>query len=86
MLKKIKNIFFFLSINGLIFLSINYYFSEKNIIHINKIRSSYSLTLNNNLPLLRDDTSNIITYKNDLDEYKKSLKKRFWEELISNDK
>ena len=67
------------------FFTINYYFSEKNMIHINKSRSTYTLTLYNNIPLLKNDTNNIIVYKNDLEEFKKKRKKRFWEKLISDD-
>ena len=64
-----------------------YYFSEQNLIFINKSRSLYSLTLNqyeDNLPLLKNDTNNIITYINDLEEFKNKRKKRPWEKLISN--
>ena len=57
----------------------------KHTIHINKSRSTYSLTSYDNLPLLKSDTSNIIVYKNDLEEFKKKRKKWFWEDLISND-
>ena len=49
------------------------------------MRSSYSLTSINNLPLLKNDTNNIITYKDDLEEFKKKRKKRIWELLISSD-
>ena len=66
------------------FFTINYYFSEKNMIHINKSRSTYTLTLYNNIPLLKNDTNNIIVYKNDLEEFKKKRKKRSWEKLISD--
>mgnify|MGYP000920399494 CR=1 FL=1 len=62
-------------------------FSEENIIFTNKSRSSYSWALNKdnkNLPILKNDTNNIIVYKNDLEEFKKKRKKRFWEKLISN--
>jgi hypothetical protein len=55
------------------------------MILINKSRSIYALTLYNNLPLLKNDTNNIIVYKNDLEEFKKKRKKRFWEKLISDD-
>ena len=84
MYKKIKNITFLLSLIIFIFLTINYYLSDKNIIYTNKSRSSYSLEANQKLPILKNDTSNIITYKNGLDEFKKKRKKRFWEKLISN--
>ena len=65
-------------------LTVNYYFSEENMILINKSRSTYALTLYNNLPLLKNDTDKIIVYKNDLEEFKKKRKKRFWEKLISD--
>ena len=48
---------------------------------------SYSLNVKeyeDNLPLLKNDTNNIITYINDLEEFKNKRKKRFWEELITN--
>ena len=54
------------------------------MIHTNKSRSTNTLTLYNNLPLLKNDTNNIIVYKNDLEEFKKKRKKRFWEKLISD--
>ena len=85
MLKKIKKIFFLSSLFLFTFLTINYYFSEKNIIHINKSRSSHSIYYYDKLPLLKNDTINTYVYKNDLEEFKKKRKKRFWEKLISND-
>ena len=85
MIKKFKNIIFLISFIIFTFLTINYYFSEENMVHINKSRSTYGLTLYNNLPLLKNDTNNIIVYKNDLEEFKKKRKKRFWEKLISDD-
>ena len=87
MFKKIINIFFLISIFIFILLVIKYYFSEQNLIFTNKSRSSYSLKLNkyeNNLPLLENDTNNVIIYKDELEEFKKNRKKRSWEELISN--
>ena len=83
----LKNIFFFISLFIFIFLVSKHYFSEQNIILTNKSRSSYSLSLNNNdnyLPILENNTNNIIVYKNDLEEFKKKRKKRFWEKLIFN--
>ncbi len=37
---------------------------------------------NENLPILKNDTKNIIIYKNGIEEFKKKRKKRFWEGLI----
>ena len=87
MFKKTINIFFLISFFTFIFLVTKHYFSEQNLIFTNKSRSLYSLTLNkyaNNLPLLKNDTNNIIIYINDLKEFKNKRKKRFWEKLISN--
>ena len=87
MFKKITNIFFLIFFLTFIFLVTKYYFSEQNLIFTNKSRSLYSLTLNkyeDNLPLLKNDTNNIIIYINDLEEFKNKRKKRFWEKLISN--
>ena len=87
MSKKIINIFFLISFITFIFLVTKYYFSEQNLILTNKSRSSYSLTLRkyeNNLPLLKNDTNNIIIYIDDLEEFKNKRKKRIWENLISN--
>ena len=85
MLKKFKTIFYLVSFSIFTFLTINHYFSEENIIYTNKSRSIYSIESYNELPLLKNNTNNIIVYKNDLEEFKKKRKKRFWEKLISND-
>ena len=87
MIKKIKNIFFLMTFFIFIFLVSKHYFSEENLILTNKSRSSYALKsneANDNLPILKNDTSNIIVYKNDLEEFKKKRKKRFFEKLITN--
>ena len=38
----------------------------------------------NNLPLLKNDTNNVIIYKSGLEKFKNKRKKRIWENLISN--
>ena len=88
MFKKIKNIFFLISFFIFIFLVSRHYFSDQNIIFTSKSRSSYSWEQNKdnkNLPILANDTNNIIVYKNDLEEFKKKKKERIWEKLISNE-
>ena len=87
MYKKIKNTFFLAIFFIFIFFVTRYYFSEQNIIFTNKSRSSYLITLGNgknNLPVLKNDTNNVIVYINDLEDFKNKRKKRFWEKLISN--
>ena len=87
MFQKIRNIFIIISLAIFIFFVSMYYFSEQNIIITNKSRSSYAFeTVREgiNLPILKNDTNNIIVYRNDLEEFKKERKKRLWEKLISN--
>ena len=53
----------------------------------NKSRTSYEMSLSNvedNLPVLKNDTNDVIVYLNDLEDFKKKWKKRLWEKLISN--
>ena len=87
MYKKIKNIFIVFTFFTSAILVTKYYFSQENKILTNKSRTSYSITLdniNNNLPLLKNDTNNIILHIDDIEEFKKKRKKRFWEKLISS--
>ena len=62
-----------------------FYFSDENIRKTNKFRSVYTLNLNKvitNLPLLKNDTSDIIQYKNDVEVFKKKKKNyTFWDLL-----
>ena len=82
MLKKVINLFFLLLFFIFTILTITFYFSDENIRKTNKFRSLYSVNLNkmiNNLPLLKNDTSDIIQYKNDVEIYKKKKKNYiFW--------
>jgi len=87
MRKKRMNTIFLVVFFVFIFLVIKHYISEQNIIFTNKSRSSYLITsgnVENNLPILRNDTDNVIVYMDDLEYFKKKRKKRFWEKLISN--
>ena len=87
MFSKIKNTLFLIIFSIFIFLVTKHYFSDKNVIFTNKSRSSYALQVNidnKSLPILKNDTNNIIIYKNDVEEFTKKRKKRFWEKLISD--
>ena len=87
MFSKIKNKLFLIIFFIFIFLVTKHYFSDENVIFTNKSRSSYALQViidNKNLPVLKNDTNNIIIYKNDVEEFTKNRKKRFWEKLISD--
>ena len=85
MYRKIKNIFFLISFFIFIFLVTKHYFSEENIVFTNKSRSSYLLTLNNDkndLPILKNDTNNIIEYSEDVEIFKKNKKSYIFWDLI----
>ena len=87
MYNRIKNASFLIIFFIFIFLISKYYISEQNIVFINQSRSSYEASLDNeknNLPVLKNDTNNIIIYVKDLENFKNKRKKRFWEKLISN--
>ena len=78
MLKKIINLLYIGSCFIFILLITKFYFSDQNVREANKSRSFYSVNLNNNiqnLPLLKNDTNNIIEYSNDVEAYKKKKKK-----------
>ena len=83
MLKKIKYIFYLISSSIFIISITSFYFSDQNIRETNKSRSFYSVSINKdtmNLPLLKNDTSNIIEYRDDLEVYKKKKKYyKFWD-------
>ena len=83
MLKKIKNIFYLVSFFIFIILTTTFYFSDHNIRKTNKSRSLYSAKIINNtqnLPLLKNDTGDIIEYIDDIEIYKKKKKKyTFWD-------
>ena len=87
MLRRIKNIIYLLSFFIFIFFTSNFYFSEHNVKKINKSRSIYINQSDHNLkniPLLKNDTKNIVEYKDDIEVYKKKKKNYIFWNLIEN--
>ena len=85
MLIKIKNIFYLASLLIFTTLTTSFYFSEQNIRATNKSRSFYVVKLHYDtlkLPLLVNDTNDIIEYRNDVQEFRDKIKKRIFEGLI----
>ena len=85
MLGKAKNIFYLISFCTFVILLTSFYFSDENIRETNKSRSFYLNKLNNkaqNLPLLKNDTSDIIVYRNDIEDFKKKRKYYLFWDLI----
>ena len=61
-----------------------FYFSEENVMKINKSRLFLLMKEENNfdLPVLSSDTNNIIIYSNEVENYKKKNKKYNFFDLI----
>jgi len=82
MFKKIKNILYLTSFFIFVASTINYYFSEKNIKKTNMSRTFYLNLQNNNLnqlPVLKNDTNDIVEFSNDVEIYKNNKKNyTFW--------
>ena len=86
MLKEIKYLVFIIAIAMFIFLNVKYYFSDEN-----KKRSYRSYNNNDekirlyskDLPVLENDTQNVIEYVNQTDK-KKKKKFNFWK-LLEDD-
>jgi len=86
MLKEIKYLIFIVIISLFLFFTGKYYFSDKNI--KNSYRSYKNIDekvkiYSKNLPLLKNDTENIIEYVKQTDK-KKKKKFNFWK-LLEND-
>ena len=83
MIKKIKNIFSLIFFFTFIILITVYYFSDENKNITHKSRNLYLYKLSNeslDLPLLENDTNDIIEYKDDIEIYiKKKKYYKFWD-------
>ena len=87
MVKELKYLIFTIFICLFLFLTMKYYFSEKNIKNsyraINTIDDKIELFVKN-LPILNEDTKDMIEYVEQTNENKKK-KYNFWKLLENND-
>tara|TARA_A100000164_G_scaffold368221_1_gene391171 strand:+ start:967 stop:1230 length:264 start_codon:yes stop_codon:yes gene_type:complete len=84
MLSKIKILVYLFSIISLISYTFIVYFSDDVVLKINKNRANYSNQISENLsglPLLKNDTNNIINYNIEKNSEKKIKKRYFWDLL-----
>ena len=86
MLKEIKYLVFIIVIFFFLFMSAKYYFSDEN--KKNSYRSLKSindkiLNYTNNVPILEDDTNNVVEYVQQ-NQNKKKKKYNFWKLLDNN--
>ena len=82
MLKEIKYVFYLLTIFFSIFFVVKFYLSEDNIRQSNKVIFQYKNHSNNkfsNLPIIKNDTKDIIEYQNEIEEFKKKKQRKFWD-------
>jgi|TARA_Y200000002_G_scaffold337606_1_gene306462 hypothetical protein len=86
MFKEIKYLLFIIVIFSFFFLVSKYYFSDENVKKSYRAQSNIDEKLNNyskKLPILEDDTNDIIEYVNQTNK-KKKKKFNFWK-LLEND-
>ena len=89
MLKEVKYVVYLFTIFFFIFFVIKFYISENNIKRSNKIIFQYQNELDkqfSNLPIIKDDTNDIIEYTNEVEEFKNKKQRRFWDLLKTNEK
>ena len=89
MLKEIKYVVYLLTIFFSIFFVIKFYLSENNIKLSNKVMLQYQNELDkkfNNLPIIKNDTNDIIEYTNEIEEFKNKKQRKFWDLLKTNEK
>ena len=82
MLKEIRYLLYFLCIFIFFFLALNYYFSDKyeKKSYLGNINFKNNLKLKKiKIPLLKNDTSNIIEYENHYNDMINQKKRKFWE-------
>ena len=89
MLKEAKNVVYLLTIFFAIFFVTKFYLSENNIKLSNKVMLQYQNELDkkfNNLPIITDDTNDIIEYTNEIKEFKNRKQRKFWDLFKTNEK
>lgn len=89
MLKEIKYVLYLLTIFFSIFFVIKFYLSENNIKLSNKVMLQHQNELDkkfNNLPIITDDTNDIIEYTNEIKEFKNRKQRKFWDLFKTNEK
>ena len=89
MLKEIKYVVYLLTIFFFIFFVIKFYLSENNIKWSNKVILQYQNILDKkfiNLPIIKDDTNDIIEYTSEIEDFKNEKQRKFWDLLKTSEK
>jgi|TARA_Y100001001_G_scaffold154775_1_gene169897 hypothetical protein len=89
MLKEVKYVVYLLTIFFFIFFVIKFYLSENNIKWSNKVILQYQNILDKrfiNLPIIKNDTNDIIEYTNEIEDFKNKKQRKFWDLLKTSEK
>ena len=89
MLKEVKYVVYLLTIFFFIFFVIKFYLSENNIKWSNKVILQYQNILDKkfiNLPIVKDDTKDIIEYTSEIEDFKNKKQRKFWDLLKTSEK
>ena len=89
MLKEVKYVVYLLTIFFFIFFVIKFYLSENNIKWSNKVMLQHRNILDKkfiNLPIIKDDTNDIIEYTSEIEDFKNKKQRKFWDLLKTSEK
>jgi hypothetical protein len=89
MLKEVKYVVYLLTIFFFIFFVIKFYLSENNIKWTNKVILQYQNILDKKiigLPIIKDDTNDIIEYTNEVEDFKNEKQRKFWDLFKTSEK
>ena len=89
MLKEVKYVVYLLTIFFFIFFVIKFYLSENNIKWSNKVILQYQNVLDKkfiSLPIIKDDTNDIIEYTSEIEDFKNKKQRKFWDLLKASEK
>jgi len=89
MLKEVKYVVYLFTIFFFIFFVIKFYLSENNIKWSNKVILQYQNVSDKkfiNLPIIKDDTNDIIEYTSEIEDFKNKKQRKFWDLLKTSEK
>ena len=89
MLKEIKYVVYLFTIFFFIFFVIKFYLSENNIKWSNRVILQYQNILDKkliSLPIIKDDTNDIIEYTGEIEDFKNKKQRKFWDLLKTSEK
>ena len=89
MLKEIKYVVYLFTIFFFIFFVIKFYLSENNIKWSNRVILQYQNILDKkliSLPIIKDDTNDIIEYTSEIEDFKNKKQRKFWDLLKTSEK